>query len=131
MYAYIYVTGKGVPKTGKDLSDELGKRLDIEITQNVDCIMNADITSLDEIVDVLENNHFRKSEWKRLGLSLGLYHPTLECIDKKYREDPHLCFQECLACWLYRQDKVQKKGCTWESLASAVQNIGYHMILPI
>ena len=91
--------------------------------------MNLDITSLDEVVDILEKNHFRRSDWQRLGLRLGLYHPTLECIDKKYREDPDLCLQECLACWLHGQDKVQKiGGHTWSSLALAVQKIGYHDI---
>ena len=89
---------------------------------------HVDITSLDEIVDVLENNHFRRTDWRRLGLRLGLYHPTLEYIDKKYREDPDLCLQECLACWLYGQDKAQEKGHTWKSLALAVRKIGYHDI---
>ena len=56
-----------------------------------------------------ELKKFKKSDWRKLGSEAGLSYNTLDEIEnnKKKVED---CFEECLACWLRRQDKVDEKG---------------------
>lgn len=73
----------------------------------------------------LRKRGFQQTSWQSIGLELGLYQPTLETIDKKYRGDPSECLRECLASWLRLQDKVREKGgANWTTLVNALKNIG-------
>lgn len=60
------------------------------------------------------------SEWKPLGLALGLHISTLSKISVQYK-DVQSCKYEVVSAWLMRKDMVIKK-CppSWKSLVTAV-----------
>ena len=64
------------------------------------------------MIDYLKQRRFPKSSWQSLGLQLGLYQPTLDDIDAKYRGNQANCLQACIAAWLEKNDKVAEKGKT-------------------
>ena len=73
--------------------------------------------------------NFSQPHWDRLGLQLGLLHPTLEAIESDCRGKASKCLQECLAAWLRKEDNVMDKGGpSWSSLAASLDNIGYRDI---
>ena len=77
---------------------------------------------MDNIKTELEE--FDKSDWRRFGSKAGLSYNTLNAIqaNKKKVDD---CFEECLACWLRREDKVDEKGKpSWRRLAEIVEKLG-------
>ena len=80
-----------------------------------------DISRLDEVVNALKSNNFSKAKWDRLGLSLGLYMPTLEDIEEKHRGDVDRCLMKCLTLWLQKKDNARPPS--WISLASALYQI--------
>ena len=87
--------------------------------------MSPDISHLDEIQQVLRECNFSPPKWYTLGLDLGLLKPTLDTIETQYRNDIQRCLLECISQWLKKADKTIKKGePTWDSLASALRNIG-------
>ena len=58
-------------------------------------------------------------------MDLGLLKPTLDTIEDEHRHNVSRCLLECISQWLSKADKVIKKGePTWDSLASALRNIG-------
>ena len=68
---------------------------------------------IDDLQEVLEAL-VEVNDWRRLGLALGLKHPTLEGLketeDKKY---------EMLCKWLHKVDGCQP---SWDNLAKALRN---------
>ena len=88
---------------------------------HITCI--SGIRDLDQILKVLRDHHFGTANWKNLGLSLGLYMPTLDTIKSDTdTSGDHLC--ECLSAWLKLQDGVKEKGgATWLSLVTALRGI--------
>ena len=64
---------------------------------------------------------FSPVHWMDLGLSLGLYMPTLNVIGHE-NGDANTYLRETLAKWLQRVDNV--KGTTWQILIEAVKSTG-------
>ena len=74
---------------------------------------------------MLKTSHFLETKWLPLGLQLGLLIDTLKNIEEQYGKDVNRCLLECLTLWLRRVDKVDEKGgTTWDTLATALGNIG-------
>ena len=74
-----------------------------------------------EILADLKEGHYSSSNWKDLGLQLGLHYTTLKAIksDSSEVEDR---LMECLAKWLEKADGVDDKGgATWSTLARALE----------
>ena len=56
-----------------------------------------------------ELKEFNKPDWREFGSEAGLSYTTLNGIqDNKTKVEDR--FEECLACWLRREDKVDEKG---------------------
>ena len=88
-------------------------------------IIHLDISQLDEILQILKKSNFSPQSWFSLGLNLGLSKPRLNYIEAEHNKNASQCLQECLSQWLSKADKVIEKGePTWDSLASALRNIG-------
>ena len=66
------------------------------------------------------------SDWKRLGLNLGLlYQPTITDIEAYRRGKPDECKMDMLSAWLQQQDNVSQKGLpSWSVLRAALKKIG-------
>ena len=73
------------------------------------------------MIGTLKRHQFPKAEFYRLGLSLKLYHITLEEI-KHDKRDAEPCFSECLARWLCKADNVDNPN--WETLILALKEMG-------
>ena len=73
----------------------------------------------------LNNAKFDNTEWKALGLALGLQIGTLNVIEKDHPNNTNGCHDECLSKWLQRADDVDKcHGVpTYSSLADALDKI--------
>ena len=94
-----------------------------------------DIGDLDSVLTELKgfNNpdwiefgskEFKKSDWREFGSKAGLSYNTLNGIqaNKTNVEDR---FEECLACWLRREDKVDEKGKpSWRRLVEILEELG-------
>ena len=82
------------------------------------------MSQLDNIIATLKRCYVSSAVWNQLGLSLGLYYPTLDAIDKKHRGDPTDCLKACLRHWLEKEDKVMANGGpTWSSLVNALRTV--------
>ena len=82
-----------------------------------------DINDLDDVIDELQSIDY--TEWKVLGLILGLFYNTLGMIEEKCRGNAEKCLMECMAAWLKGEDKVREKGGpSWSSLARTLEKIG-------
>uniref|UniRef100_A0A1X7TSD7 Death domain-containing protein n=1 Tax=Amphimedon queenslandica TaxID=400682 RepID=A0A1X7TSD7_AMPQE len=71
-----------------------------------------------------ELKEFNTSDWRKFGSVAGLRYNTLNIIqeNKTKVEDR---FEECLACWLRREDKVDSKGKpSWRRLADILEELG-------
>ena len=68
------------------------------------------------------------SDWKRLGLTLGLLSkPTISDIETYRRDKPEDCRIDMLMAWLEQQDNVSQRGVpSWSVLRAALQRIGEH-----
>ena len=65
------------------------------------------------------------SDWKKLGLILGLlYQPTLTDIEAYRRGKPDECRMDMLSAWLQQQDNVNNPS--WSVLRAALQRMGEH-----
>ena len=65
------------------------------------------------------------SDWKKLGLILGLlYQPTLTDIEAYRRGKPDECRMDMISAWLQQQDNVNNPS--WSVLRAALQRMGEH-----
>ena len=71
-------------------------------------IFCVDISNLNDILDQLKE--FPKDRWMKFGLECGLHHNTLKELEANYPRDVSMCFTECVARWLKREDDVDKRG---------------------
>ena len=99
-------------------------RLHVHCVNNVIIIISLiDISDLDDVIDELQSMNY--TEWKALGVHLGLSYNTLEAIRVDCTGSVKKCLMECMAAWLKAEDKVKEKGGpTWSSLATALKKIG-------
>ena len=82
------------------------------------------ICNLDAILTYLKEGHYSSSNWKDLGLKLGLYDTTLNDIESNYSKVENR-LRECIAKWLQRGDGVDAKGgANWTTLAKALEQCG-------
>lgn len=73
---------------------------------------------------MLVSSDFPQYRWDTLGIYLGLYDHTLKSIRSECKGFEDKCFQECIAAWLKKEDKVVNKGGpTWSSLATALEKM--------
>ena len=79
-----------------------------------------DITHMDWILEVLNKAMFGPVKWQDLGLSLGLYAPTLDAISYTSGANDHL--KHTIQKWLEIRDGV--RGTTWQILIDAVESTG-------
>ena len=72
-----------------------------------------------DVLEVVES----VSDWKRLGLTLGLlYQPTLTDIETYRRGKPDECRIDMLSAWLQQQDNVRVPS--WSVLRAALKRMG-------
>ena len=72
---------------------------------------------------MLESLHVL-TDWKRLGLTLGLLYPTLESMEKDSDKNDE-CKMKMLAAWLRQQDSVSQNGVpSWSVLVAALKRMG-------
>uniref|UniRef100_A0A1X7SZP3 Death domain-containing protein n=1 Tax=Amphimedon queenslandica TaxID=400682 RepID=A0A1X7SZP3_AMPQE len=80
-----------------------------------------DVCDLDDILTDLKDGHYYSSDWKELGLKLGLYDNTLSAISASSSEIEE-CLRECIVKWLQRADSVDDKGgATRTTLVNALE----------
>ena len=84
-------------------------------------------TGTGDLVDVLEVVD-SVSDWKRLGLTLGLlYQPILTSIETFRHYKPDDCKIDMISAWLQQQDNVSQKGVpSWCVLKAALKRMGEH-----
>ena len=77
-----------------------------------------------DVLEVVES----VSDWKRLGLTLGLLlKPTLTDIETYRRGKPDECKIDMLSAWLEQQDNVPQKGIpSWNVLRVALKRMEEH-----
>ena len=65
------------------------------------------------------------TDWKRLGLQLGLRYSTLTKIRSNQRDQIDDCKMEVLLAWLNQHDCVPQKGIpSWSVLRVALRRMG-------
>ena len=65
------------------------------------------------------------TDWRRLGLQLGLHYPTLTKIKSDLHDQTDDCKMEVLSAWLSLQDSVSQKGVpSWQTLQAALRRMG-------
>ena len=74
---------------------------------------------MDRILTVLKEAMFGPVNWRRLGLKLGLYTPTLDVIHYN-NGDANYHLMQTIQKWLEKKDGV--KGTTWQILIDAVES---------
>ena len=79
-----------------------------------------------DVLEVVESI----SDWKRLGLNLGLsYQPTLTDIETHRQGRPGECKIDMFSAWLQQKDNVSQKGVpSWGILRAALQKMGENEI---
>lgn len=103
----------------------------------IDMILNCNnqynnyvaITQLEDVRQALRKHTFNTTLWNSLGLSLGLYKPTLSTIEYKHHTNSELCLQSCIEHWLTQKDNVNGTGGpTWSSLVRALRLNGENAV---
>ena len=85
------------------------------------CILFAAISDLLDVFMTVHN----LTDWKLLGLQLGLYYPTLMKIKCDQRDVIDDCKMEMLSAWLQQQDDVSQRGApSWSALKIALRRMG-------
>ena len=80
------------------------------------------ICDLDAILTDLKEGLYYNSNWRDLGLKLGLYDTTLRSIESANSSQVDECLAKCLVKWLQRVDGVDNKGGpTWTTLVKALE----------
>ena len=78
-----------------------------------------DVGDVKKVLKVLNKAMFGPAQWKDLGLSLGLYMPTLDVIGRT-NGDANDYLKQTVQKWLEKGDKVT--GTTWDDLIRAVKS---------
>ena len=76
---------------------------------------------ISDLVDVQESVKEIVSDWKTLGLHLGLLWHTLKSIEEEQHGHVEKCRMEMLAVWLQGKDNAKEQ--TWSTLVDAVGRI--------
>lgn len=76
------------------------------------------ISNLDEVQTSVQDI---VTDWKDLGLKLGLIHPTIEKINQENRGVINDCKREILAAWLKGEDNTKRRR--WSTLVDALQEL--------
>lgn len=76
---------------------------------------------MDRILTVLNKAMFGPVNWRRLGLKLGLYVPTLDVIHYN-NGDANDYLMQTIQKWLEKKDGVSRT--TWQILIDAVESTG-------
>ena len=64
------------------------------------------------------------NDWQRLGLALGLLHPTIERIEEEQRGAIEKCKNKMIDSWLEKKDNVSQNGApSWVVLQTALRKI--------
>ena len=78
-----------------------------------------------DVLEVVES----VSDWKRLGLIMGLLYATLADIETYRHYKPEDCKIDMLSAWLQQQDNVSQRGVpSWSALRAALIRIGENEI---
>ena len=89
------------------------------------CILSAAISDLLDVVVAVHN----LTDWKLLGLQLGLQYSTLMKIKSDQRDVIDDCKMEMLSAWLQQQDDVSQRGVpSWPTLKIALRKMGENAI---
>uniref|UniRef100_A0A1X7TPL0 Death domain-containing protein n=1 Tax=Amphimedon queenslandica TaxID=400682 RepID=A0A1X7TPL0_AMPQE len=87
-----------------------------------------DIRDLATVLQELTSNQqFDYTDWKFLGLYLGLYERTIKAIEVNCRGQVKDCLMECISSWLKGEDGVRETrggGSNWISLVAALDAMG-------
>ena len=85
----------------------------------------AAIHDLSEVVVAVHD----VTNWKLLGLQLGLCYSTVTSIENHRHYNTADCMMDMLAAWLKQQDDVSQKGVpSWSVLKAALKKMGENMI---
>ena len=79
--------------------------------------VNAGILSSDHLIHVVHAMWEGRTEWRNLGLELGLSPNTLEAIGMDYHQSVKDCFLEMLSEWLRSGLRP-----SWDTLMSALKS---------
>jgi hypothetical protein len=79
--------------------------------------LNSD--DLSEILEALKASRFLETEWKELGLNLGLPFNKLQKIENDQKTTSR-CLMDCLNEWLSRADEDER---TWDFLADCLRRL--------
>ena len=92
-------------------------------------LLSTKCTGVGDLIDVLEVVD-GISDWKRLGLVLGLlYQPTLNDIETHRLGKPKECKIDMIMAWLQQKDNVSQNGVpTWSILRAALQRMGENSV---
>ena len=89
---------------------------------------NYFFAAISDLLDVLVAVH-NLTDWKMLGLHLGLHGPTLMKIKSDQRDVIDDCKMEMLSAWLRQQDDVCQRGVpSWSTLKNALRRMGENAI---
>ena len=81
-------------------------------------ISDLNISNLDEVQTSVKDI---VTDWKDLGLKLGLIHLTIEKINQENRGVINNCKREILAAWLKGEDNAKQRR--WSTLVDALQEL--------
>ena len=81
-----------------------------------------------DLLDVFMMVH-TLTDWKLLGLQLGLHYSTLKKIKRDQHDVIDDCKMEMLSAWLQQQDDVSQRGVpSWSALKNALRRMGENTI---
>ena len=90
--------------------------------------MYLNFAAIDDLSDVVIAVH-DLTNWRLLGLQLGLSDSTLTSIEKDRHYNTADCKIDMLAAWLKKKDNVSQKGDpSWSRLKDALRRMRENMI---
>ena len=86
--------------------------------------MSLSTVDADNHREVIEAVH-ELTDWRKLGVQLGLYYSTLEKIRSQQCDNIDDCKMDMLSTWLRQQDDVSQRGVpSWSMLQAALRKMG-------